>query len=91
MIDLRKWEQEFCRDLGINNANTEKKERMIVDEVASNNEETRLWSDITLEQLQKDCKKAEELFGIELSVDYRFKEEKEVSQNVDGSDRTISI
>ena len=89
MIDLRKWEQEFCRDLGINNANTEKKERMIVDEVASNNEETRLWSDITLEQLQKDCKKAEELFGIELSVDYRFKEEKEVAQNVDGLDESL--
>ena len=75
MIDLRKWEQEFCRDLGINNANTEKKERMIVDEVASNNEETMLWSDLTLEQLKKDCKKARELFGIELDVDYRFKQD----------------
>ena len=75
MIDLRKWEQEFCRDLGINNANTEKKERMIVDEVASNNEETLLWSDITLEQLKKDCKVARDLFGIELDVDYRFKPE----------------
>lgn len=75
MIDLRKWEQEFCRDLGINNANTEKKERMIVDEIASNNEETLLWSDITLEQLKKDCKVARDLFGIELDVDYRFKPE----------------
>ena len=75
MIDLRKWDQEFCRDLGINNANTEKKERMIVDEVASNNEETLLWSDITLEQLKKDCKVARDLFGIELDVDYRFKPE----------------
>ena len=90
MIDLRKWEQEFCRDLGINNANTEKKERMIVDEVESNNEETRLWSDITLEQLQKDCKKASEMFGIELSVDYRFKE-KEVADNVDGLNRPIQL
>ena len=88
MIDLRKWEQEFCRDLGINNANTEKKERMIVDEVASNNEETRLWADLTLEQLKKDCKKTRELFGIELDVDYRFKE-KEVSQNVDGPDESL--
>ena len=75
MIDLRKWEQEFCRDLGINNANTEKKERMIVDEVASNNEETLLWSDLTLEQLKKDCKKARDMFGIELDVDYRFKQD----------------
>ena len=61
MMDLRRWEQEFCRDLGINNANTEKKERMIVDEVASNNEETLLWSDLALEQLQKGCKMTNEL------------------------------
>lgn len=88
MIDLRKWEQEFCRDLGINNANTEKKERLIVDEVTSNNEETRLWADLTLEQLKKDCKKTREIFGIELDVDYRFKD-KEVNQNVDGLDGSL--
>lgn len=90
MIDLRKWEQEFCRDLGINNANTEKKERMIVDEVESNNEETLLWSDLTLEQLKKDCQKARDLFGIELDVDYRFKDE-EVNNNDVGSDRIIQL
>lgn len=88
MIDLRKWEQEFCRDLGINNANTEKKERMIVDEVASNNEETLLWSDLTLEQLKKDCKKARDMFGIELDVDYRFKED---NADVDGLNRVIQL
>lgn len=77
MLDLRKWEQEFCRDLGINNANTEKKERMIVDEVESNNEETLLWSDLALEELKKGCKVARELFNIELDVDYRYKEDDE--------------
>lgn len=90
MMDLRRWEQEFCRDIGINNANTEKKERMIVDEVASNNEETLLWSDLALEQLKKDCKATREMFGIELDVDYRFKEE-EVEPNVDGYDSTLQI
>lgn len=88
MIDLRKWEQEFCRDLGINNANTEKKERMIVDEVESNQEETLLWSDQVLQQLKKDCEKARDLFGIELDVDYRFKED---NADVDGSDRVIQL
>ena len=90
MLDLRRWEQEFCRDLGINNANTEKKERMIVDEVQSNNEETLLWSDITLEQLKKDCKIARDLFGIELDVDYRFKED-EANESNTGSDRLIQL
>lgn len=89
MIDLRKWEQEFCRDLGINNANTEKKERMIVDEVQSNNEETLLWADLALENLKKDCKKTRDLFGIDIDVDYRFKEAMDESSN--GPDRTLQL
>ena len=89
MIDLRKWEQEFCRDLGINNSNTEKKERLIVDEVASNNEETLLWSDLALQQLKKDCKEARDLFGINLDVDYRFKNTQEVVKDADGLDSSI--
>ena len=73
--DMRKWELKFCSDLGIPNSNTEKKERLIVDEVNSNNIEVKLWADLALEQLQKGCKKANELFDIGLSVDWRYKEE----------------
>ena len=73
--DMRKWELKFCSDLGIPNSNTEKKERMIVSEVESNNVEVKLWADLALEQLQKGCKKANELFDIGLSVDWRYKEE----------------
>ena len=90
MADLRKWELEFCRDLGINNANTEKKERLVVDEVNSNNEETLLWADLTLQQLKKDCAKASEMFNIELSVDYRFKEDNENERN-NGSNKLVQL
>lgn len=71
--DMRKWELKFDTDFGINNASIEKKERMIVDEVNSNNEEIRLWSDLALEQLQAGCKQARDLFGINISVKYRMK------------------
>lgn len=71
--DMRKWELKFDTDFGINNANTEKKERMLVDEVNSNNEEIRLWSDLALEQLRNGCEEARRLFGINIDVKYRMK------------------
>lgn len=71
--DMRKWELKFDTDFGINNASIEKKERMLVDEVNSNNEEIRLWSDLALEQLQAGCRQARELFGIDIDVKYRLK------------------
>lgn len=73
--DMRKWELKFCSDLGIPNSNTEKKERLITSEVESNNVEVKLWADMALESLQKGCKEARDMFGIELDVDWRFKEE----------------
>ena len=71
--DMRKWELKFDTDFGINNANVEKKERLLVDEVNSNNEEIRLWSDLALEQLRKGCEEARRLFGINIDVKYRLK------------------
>ena len=82
--DMRKIEMQFMTDLGIPNSNTEKKERLITAEVESNDVEVKLWADMALEELQKSCKKAADMFGIELSVDWRYKEE--VAENVNESD-----
>lgn len=71
--DMRKWELKFDTDFGIDNSSIEKKERMLVDEINSNNEEIRLWSDLALEQLQAGCRQARELFGINIDVKYRLK------------------
>lgn len=73
LIDLRKWEAKFCTDVGIPNANTDKKERVTTDEVNSNNTETRTRCDMWLESLQTSCKKANKMFGLNLSVDWRDK------------------
>ena len=90
MDDMRKWELKFCSDLGIPNSNTEKKERMIVPEVESNNVEVKLWADLALENLQEGCAQAREMFGIDLSVDWRFREEVEsYDDGMDRSDRNV--
>lgn len=61
----------FLTAIGIPNANTDKKERLIVDEVNANNFETQANCAQWLEELQKGCKKARDMFGIDISVDWR--------------------
>lgn len=70
--DMRKWENEFLTQIGIPNANNQKKERMITDEVNSNNIETISLADLWLENIRKGFNKVNEMFGLKLSVDYRF-------------------
>lgn len=74
---LRKIEAMYDTDIGIPNANTDKKERLISDEVNANNYETMAKCSLWLEQLKEDIEKVKDMFGIELSVDWR----KEVTDN----------
>lgn len=71
--DLRKIENMFDTHIGIPNTNLAKKERMITDEVNQNNVETYTLTSKWLENLQAGCKKVNNMFGINLSVDWRFK------------------
>ena len=65
---------EYLTLIGIPTANTEKKERLIVDEVNSNNVETAIDWDRSLEGLRKTCEKTREMFGLtedDLDVTWR--------------------
>lgn len=81
--DLRKWEMMFDTDIGIPNANTDKKERLITDEVNANNVETTTKAELWLEQLQKCCERVNNMFGLNISVEWRHDphEQKEVTNN----------
>lgn len=68
---MRRWEELFCNDIGIGNVRSDKKERMIVAEAESNNEESRSKAELWLETIQKGCNKANELFGIDMGVEFR--------------------
>lgn len=73
---MRRVENEFCTRIGINNTNTDKKSRMLVDEVNANNEEVRSLADLWLKTLQDGCKKAREMFQLDtFNVDWRYKDE----------------
>lgn len=79
---LRTIRAMFLTEIGIPNANTQKKERLIKDEVNANNFETRSKCALWLDELKKSCKQARDMFGIELSVDWR----EDIKQEVNGGD-----
>ena len=71
LADMRKIEAMFDTDVGIPNANTDKKERLVTDEVNANNVETATRCELWLEQLKKACLDTKEMFGVDISVDWR--------------------
>ena len=62
---------QFLTDIGIPNANTDKRERLITDEVNANNFETRAKCAVWLDELQKACRKVKDLFDVDISVTWR--------------------
>lgn len=71
--DLAKIEDEFDTRIGIPNANTDKRERLISDEVNANNVETAILADDWLEHIRAGCDRVREMYGAEISVDWRYK------------------
>lgn len=57
--------------LGINNSNTDKKERLIVDEVQSNNQLIQLSADIMLMCRKEACELINKKYNLNISVDLR--------------------
>lgn len=71
LADLRKIEAMFDTEIGIPNANTDKRERLIQDEVNANNIETYSKCAMWLENLQDTCKRVNDMFGLSISVRWR--------------------
>lgn len=71
LADLRKIESMFDTEIGIPNANTDKRERLIQDEVNANNIETYSKCAMWLENLQDACKRVNDMFGLSISVRWR--------------------
>ena len=72
---LRQIEAEFDTVIGIPNANTDKRERLITDEVNANNIETQSRARLWLDTIRADLEKVNKMFGLNVGVDFRFKAE----------------
>lgn len=66
---------EFFTDIGVNNANMDKRERMVANEVEANNEQVKASEDVLLRCRQEACKKINDIFGLNIKVRRRELEE----------------
>lgn len=71
--DCAKIEDEFNTRVGIPNANTEKRERLISDEVNANNVETSILAAGWLENIREGCDMVRDMYNAEITVDWRVK------------------
>lgn len=83
LSDMRKIEAMFDTEIGIPNANTDKRERLITDEVNANNIETSSRCELWLDCLRKGIDKANEMYKINIEVDWRVKPENAGGENVE--------
>ena len=81
LSDMRKINEQFCTDIGIPNANTDKRERLIDSEVNSNNVETATRCEMWLESIKKGIAQANDMYGLSLGVDWRVNPQTEIDDN----------
>ena len=62
---------EVFTDLGINNANMDKKERMVTNEIEANNEQVKASEDVMLKVREEACKQINRIFNLDISVKRR--------------------
>ena len=70
---LRRWEEMFCNEIGIPNTRSDKKERLVTSEAISTRNESKTRMEMWLDSWQDCCKKVKKMFGVSISVDWRYK------------------
>lgn len=85
LLDLKRIEDDFCTAAGIPNANTEKRERLITDEVNANNDDTESLPRIILENVREGFDKVKNMFGLDCSIEYinSFEKPERTAENGD--------
>lgn len=69
LLTKRTLMNEFLTEIGINNANTIKRERLITDEVNSNNQETKTIVSLWVTTMNECFKRINKLFNLNISVE----------------------
>ena len=81
LSDMQTIMQMFYTDIGLPNSNLQKRERMISDEVNANNVSTLSRADMWLENLKEVSRETNDMFGTNISVEWRAPENKAVMKN----------
>lgn len=81
LSDMRKIEMQFDTLIGLPNANTDKRERLITAEVKSNSREVASLRTIWLNTMMEGVESARKLFGINIGVKCRWEEKQDAAIN----------
>ena len=81
LSDMRKIEAMYDTRIGIPNANTDKKERLVTDEINANNVETATMCEQWLESIRKGIDRANNMFGLSLAVDWRVNPKTDINDD----------
>lgn len=66
--------------LGVNNANMDKRERLVADEVSANDEQIEMFAQTMLKSRQQACTLINSIFGTNISVEFRMHENASVDE-----------
>ena len=72
--DMTKIDARFCTEIGIPNVNMAKESGVTDNEVEANNTDTKSKASLWLETIQEGIKTANNLFGLDMSVKFRYEE-----------------
>lgn len=76
--------------LGVNNANMDKRERLVDDEVQANNEQVELAAQVMLKARQRACEEINKMFNLNISVKLRDLQAEILSEPLNGSEDDFS-
>ena len=85
--DMTKIDARFCTEIGIPNVNMAKESGVTHNEVEANNIDTKTKASLWLETIRDGLKVANDMFGLNITVDFRY--ESEVDSNVDVDTRNV--
>lgn len=76
--DMTKIDARFCTEIGIPNVNVAKESGVTDNEVEANNIDTRSKAALWLETIKEGLQVANDMFGLNITVDFRYKENSNV-------------
>lgn len=90
ILRMRIW-NECMGLLGIENANQDKKERLVADEVDANNDQTSMMRYVNLNARRMACERIKEVYDLDITVEYHTDVERKALASIENATAEMSL